>query len=890
MAARSEGLQNDLRQLRNRVVALSAQHHVGIPEIVSNHIVFTEQELNAGLLLAQEQELSRSGSSIRMVSPAVSRIRPMDQHVDDRSQRLRGRSTRTTGSGHSQEDEYADQFEDDLRRLSVSEDVQRDYTRVVHASAPPNEGVSKQEKSSWAPVEGRAFGVELETLLYKKSDEFLLDNSVKASRDVAPTLKARLGPGYDFRFFDYQSAKDDREYSAWKITTDLSIRSEDGRSIFGLEFVTPKMVGGAGLLQVEEVADELQRFGFATNNSTALHVHVSVEDLTNDQILRFCEYQTVFEHVIDKLMTVPRRGDYSRYCRSNLRSISMTRDLQAALSGFTKLNLSKSITPLIRYYCPRLSAVRNSHRNHKVNLLLLAKTKHKTPGRRIEFRQHQGSCDRQEIGAWVSLLLKWVSTAHKMPRPTESDGTLENFWKIIDDHQLRTYYTVKMQTLPNAVDFTYDSRELYAYNDNEIEPSDLDEEEITVKIPATGPPPAVSPATEARLAPPQSPQLTSPTNDSTPTALNEPTLVLMTKGAAGFPNHPVPPVRRDPSLSTSGRERQHTSMLDAASVAGDRSAFSSGCPVVPSAEGDDDREDSMMGTMVGILNMRSGRRETVHSFSLGNHMFTCALRLEAHYYGEGCVAYDEIAVTSPSIVVKQEADSKDPRNWFITAPTEPSRSGRRQTGVRWISPWLTEARGLETASEVVHHIQNACQIDEEQFFFVHIAVNHRSNSEIGLICASVVAFEHALCELMNLPSPQAPFSSLKERVAQIVALTSAASGEPFPQISHLMMMTLLGKPNSPFVPGTGAKIVHLRSLTNTVFKAPKRSLLFEIGSVSVEGLAQRAAFLAFFCAHCTKKMTPKILEELSNGSPQSVQSLVTMVDTLPSSLVRALSR
>jgi len=58
---------------------------------------------------------------------------------------------------------------------------------------------------------------------------------VKALRDVVPGLKTFLGADFPVAFHDYQSAKDDRAYEQWKITTDLSIKSEDGRPIFGLE-------------------------------------------------------------------------------------------------------------------------------------------------------------------------------------------------------------------------------------------------------------------------------------------------------------------------------------------------------------------------------------------------------------------------------------------------------------------------------------------------------------------------------------------------------------------------------------------------------------------------------------------------------------------------------
>ena len=822
--------------------------------------------------------------------------------------RRTARATATTMSA-SVEDDFSDQFEDDLRRLSVAEDVQRDFKRVVVASSAPSAATSSEPDkeaqklvSAWCPVEGRAFGVELETLLYKKSDEFLQDNAVKAQRDVVPTLKQRLGPHYDFRFFDYQSAKDDREYKAWKITTDLSIRSEDGRSIFGLEFVTPKMIGGRGLYEVETVADELQRIGFATNNTTALHVHVSVEDLTNEQILRLCEYQAVFETVIDQFMTVPRRGDYSRYCRSNLRSMSATRNVEEILDRFRKVDVSRSINPLIRFFCPRLSAVRNSHRNHKVNLLLLARTKRLTPGRRIEFRQHQGSCDRQEIGAWVSLLLKWVATAHKLPRPGPREGTVENFWKIIDDPQLKTYYTVKMQTLPTAVDFTYDSRELYSYNQEEIEPSDLDDPEEVVPRPVLGSPrptqqgssapPSVSFAhaiAATAAANPPSPAPSPNTSSSSPQAAIVPPPSAMLTAVTSVP---VPPQRRELQAQNFVREALmplcsalEASAFDSGSTStradSMSTASSAGAPPFATsmmAVEHDDRDESMMREMMQRRHEATRRSISQNNFSMGNHMFSCAIRVEAHYYGEGCVSFDQVVVTDPSIIVTREANTKDPRNWYITSPTDASRTGRRAVGIRWISPWLTEARGLETAGRVVDYLQDSCQLDEETFFFVHVAVNHKSNAEIGQICAAVATVNGARCQLLSLElRPNTNAAKGSDAAKKILDLTSAASGEAFPNITELLRMH-----EGP----AGMKLVHLSGLTGTVYKAPKRELVFEVGAMTTEQLAQRAAFLSFFCSHCSKKLTPASISATQNST---VQQLIALVDTLPASLARSLA-
>ena len=80
----------------------------------------------------------------------------------------------------------------------------------------------------------------------------------------------------EFRYFSYKAAKADVDFDCWKVTTDASIRGDDGESVGGLEFVTPKLqFGNAGLEACRHFVLGVAYAGFVANDTTALHVHVS---------------------------------------------------------------------------------------------------------------------------------------------------------------------------------------------------------------------------------------------------------------------------------------------------------------------------------------------------------------------------------------------------------------------------------------------------------------------------------------------------------------------------------------------------------------------------------------------------------------------------------------
>ncbi|CUI14077.1 amidoligase-like protein, putative [Bodo saltans] len=874
-------------------------------------------------------------------------------------------------------------LEDEERRQSVSAAARRDFVTSVrpaslsssmHSSSSDLKGALQQSVkrvSTWDHHSSRAFGVEMETTLSKRSDEFLLDNAVKAVRDVVPTLRTFLGSSYEVAFVDYQTAKDDRAYKAWKITTDLSIKSEDGRPIFGLEFITPKLSGPHDLWRLENFCEQLQAMSFNVNSTTALHVHISTEDLTNRQLVRLCEYNAVFEHVIDSFMTLPRRSDYSRYCRSNLKSMSVSRDVTEALTKLEKLNVDKSCGSLIRCYCPRLSAVRNSHRNHKVNLLLLNRTKVGTPGRRIEFRQHQGSIDKVEIGAWVTLLTKWVEAVSKMPScPSPNEGTVARFWEIINDQKLRAYYTVKAQTLPTSMTFTYDSRELYAYETDEEEPSDIESGDsppgspsgprppggaaptptptppvaasttpgrpsVAVTMPSLGSPAPsgglFSRSTGAPTAISPSPPVTSASSSSRAAVLpyhaghgdafsNSPTSaapqVAVVSGASRVVSTrpPQPPPVTSMTLTPAAGSNNSAAVSPARmtnsddasrSASGDDTALMArlGIAKWDAADGDSSIVSSVATEPIIHTVSRQVTRRTRSSISVGNFVMPLPIQAEALIEVDDGESWNQIVNSDPEVVIAEKEDHNDNTSWFITAPegrVGALRKRRRDDGaVRWVSPWLLEAKKLEQMSMIHEMIRESLMLDESTMASV-VSVNASglTNAEICRIVAIVLVCEQPLGAMLNDPKATAAattpplakdFKVFAKIIAEVLKLGASSTTGNAHTVFPKSIQNIVSKvmTTSSFFDITDVLDTAQPSRGNFNLR---RSLRFVVRTGSVGELASRCMFLSYMCNHIGKKAVDdeivRTAESLTN--PQR-RDLVDMVATLPASVQRMLS-
>lgn len=819
-------------------------------------------------------------------------------------------------------------LEDEERRQSIPAHLKKQYQASVNVqrsggSSMIGSAPSAVQRTAWALNNHRPFGIEMETYLPKRSDEFLLDNAVKAIRDVAPGLRAFLGPTYDVQFMDYNNAKEDRMYSAWKITTDLSIKSEDGRPIFGLEFITPKLAGPVDLWKLENFCEQLQSMAFHTNTTTALHVHVSAEDLTNYEIMRVCQYMLVFEHIFDMFMTLPRRADYSRYCRSNLKSLSISRNLEEALQTLATLKLDRSIGPLIHAYCPRLSAVRNSHRNHKVNLLLLNRTALGTPGRRIEFRQHQGSIDKVEVGAWVTLMTNWVGKTSKLPPPRPSDGTLEKFWEIVDDPKLKAYYTVKSQTLPSSMTFTYDSRELYSYDSGEEESSDIDDGSGT-ESPAAAP---SLPARNVAVAPSPARHHHNNTTTVVPTPPSTSRLAPSGREADNTPVGTLPAASHgsavsfmSPPQAANGGHLTSSSPFDADDELSRPSVAENVYvrPVLPThnirmappaGAGANPGDLSYSGPApIGLQTMQHYHKKRSDSIAIGNFVLPFPVHLESQLRVEDGESWEDVTSSDPEVICRETEDLMDSNHWFITSPQQhlnlvtdggPTRGGRvaRLQGIRWVSPWVLEAKKLETANAVIDSIKDRIMIENEanSKSIVLVNVSGLTNAELGVAVAALVIFDRVLAGICNdsrIGSGSRPNRDkrvLLKGIQEMFRLAQAAPPQqPFPQ-----QFEDLAKEHCHYLPFRLGNLIGTSSTTKGSFNL-QRSIGFTVHETTVSMLVHIGMFLSYMLHHFGKRMKENdaaaLLDRVESSGSEDRKVLLDYIVSLPGSVQRILSR
>ena len=166
----------------------------------------------------------------------------------------------------------------------------------------------------------------------------------------------------------------------WKVVPDGSVYG-------GSEIVSPILHGNDGLDQVVKVASILQDAMIKADHVCGLHVHVDASGLTAADIKNIIERYNKYESQIDRWMTPQRRGGNNSYCNS----------MSYVVNRFASENFDVSrMNP--RAFIERWAI----DRFHKVNAA--AYLRHGT----IEFRQHHGTVDANEIVNWIKFCIQFI--------------------------------------------------------------------------------------------------------------------------------------------------------------------------------------------------------------------------------------------------------------------------------------------------------------------------------------------------------------------------------------------------------------------------------------------------------------------------------------------------
>ena len=197
------------------------------------------------------------------------------------------------------------------------------------------------------------FGVEIECNVYRH----LIENNA--------------GPDFNFAYERYNHT-DNRAY--YKFVSDGSVHG-----FSPIECVTPVLEDNTdGFKSLKTCCKVLNAAGAQVNKTCGLHVHVGVGDYSGDQIVNIYKNYQRLECLIDSFMSPSRRRNEAYYAQS--------------IIGYN-LDNCHSADDLVRRF---------GGRYFKVNPY--AYGRHKT----VEFRQHQGTVDYNNISMWVRFCCKLV--------------------------------------------------------------------------------------------------------------------------------------------------------------------------------------------------------------------------------------------------------------------------------------------------------------------------------------------------------------------------------------------------------------------------------------------------------------------------------------------------
>ena len=279
-------------------------------------------------------------------------------------------------------------------------------------------------------------------------------------------------------------------YQHWTIEREVLFHPDplpEGASRISIEVISRILnYDESGFNEVERVLHVMGEYTnppFIVNTATGLHVHVgSNQPYTLPWLKGFCQLVTAFEHEIEALhpdhRVRPEPYDFNEYCAppSNLPRLFPR---EGPVVGIAVLESCQDIRSLQKVFSP--SSKHTLHSKYTAyNILNIGDTNSGNPKQTIEFRQHAGSLDAEEILHWVDFVGALVRYAYyadheellrfcmKHLRDWQNGGryTVFGLMKTIGVSFLIPYYTPKvnferprrsLEDLPESV-YVYSQR------------------------------------------------------------------------------------------------------------------------------------------------------------------------------------------------------------------------------------------------------------------------------------------------------------------------------------------------------------------------------------------------------------------------------------------------
>lgn len=236
----------------------------------------------------------------------------------------------------------------------------------------------------------RSFGIEIE--------------AVGATLETVSAALTRAGIR-NFMVTNYQQVHTNNHLAsgAWKVVKDGSLT---GPSPF--ELVSPKLQGEDGFAQIRNVCAVLATLGVTVNDTCGFHVHHDASDFDGRTWRNLVMLYARLEKKLDESLPGTRRSaQVNYYCHGIAHKMdavsSNGRKGHEALANVTS---QPELVQWFRDFAPHTA---NQPRYHKVNVHT-SWDRHKT----VEFRQHCGTVDAEQIESWVILTQLMIDRAKQV--------------------------------------------------------------------------------------------------------------------------------------------------------------------------------------------------------------------------------------------------------------------------------------------------------------------------------------------------------------------------------------------------------------------------------------------------------------------------------------------
>lgn len=253
--------------------------------------------------------------------------------------------------------------------------------------------------------ENRHFGVEIECF--------------GANRE---TLKLRLTEWGILSTVEDKYRNEDRE--VWTIGVDNTIQERNP-----IELISPRLRGMNGLSEVRRavaaIYPRIYPFKLEINSSCSFHVHWDVADFTGRDVIDLLKLYAKYEPVIDLLVAPDRRGDQNNHCRSLIKGKDNDFDWIDRLATKPYPQAFEVAKEFERTQGLEGTTSSPSARHHKVNLVAILKYG------TIEFRQHQGTLNFEEMQNWILLTGQMVNRAKTKINTQPGEANLGEFIRLL---------------------------------------------------------------------------------------------------------------------------------------------------------------------------------------------------------------------------------------------------------------------------------------------------------------------------------------------------------------------------------------------------------------------------------------------------------------------------